>query len=598
MRIAEVRSTSLSNGITRQMLTRSNQTSEPRLRGVIKSTPQKIQGAIVNQRPGTIIDEDGLFRKFWLPYNRFTIFKAGDQVSFIPAHDNRGAIATDVTHSTGGLKIIVPGIVKVRNKLPDRVLPIDITKKAMHEISLWKHEAKNEDIPRYFWRFPEYSEIVSGHKCFVIGRKGTGKSAVASYISSADNYRQQTKFVSLQSLPTNELYAEADLGFSRQSQYITLWKFMIYAILLEMQVKRATCEPDVAKQVRKMFPNHDSIEMTANATKNTGRVIKLSAFGIGFEAGLSGTILKNPVPLRDRMSALENFVIRNLDTSTYFLLFDELQEGYDSTIDRSSKYWSLISGLFRAILEVRSILTGAGKNVLPVAFLRDDIFNNILDSDKNKWLDFSTKLDWHTYNLAHLTGFRLWRAIDESYQWSDLPRVWKEFSDIAFAPIGGELDPLKYILRFTSHRPRDVIKFIQLCADRCNKENHFRITKATLLGVENSYSDYFKGEIIDEIHVALPEIHAIFDIFQQIGKPHIRRSEFDAAYTSKLAGDPRFKNPEHVLRILFEYSVIGQITGDKTREIFKYKNPNHSFKDLDSRTCILHRGLFRSVGVV
>ena len=59
---------------------------------------------------------------------------------------------------------------------------------AFKEISKWKLEAKLEDTDRYFYVTPEVESILEGEKSYVIGRKGTGKTAIASYLKKNNGY--------------------------------------------------------------------------------------------------------------------------------------------------------------------------------------------------------------------------------------------------------------------------------------------------------------------------------------------------------------------------------------------------------------------------
>lgn len=48
------------------------------------------------------------------------------------------------------------------------------------EISGWKLDAKLEDNDRYFYLAPDVESLLRGERAYVIGRKGTGKTAIAS----------------------------------------------------------------------------------------------------------------------------------------------------------------------------------------------------------------------------------------------------------------------------------------------------------------------------------------------------------------------------------------------------------------------------------
>lgn len=91
----------------------------------------------------------------------------------------------------------------------------------------WKLEAKQEDNLRYFFHVKEAEKVLSGEKFYVIGRKGSGKSAISQYIlnlcknSGTTGYRIFTEQLSFKNFPFNELYALQNGKYTKPNQYIT-----------------------------------------------------------------------------------------------------------------------------------------------------------------------------------------------------------------------------------------------------------------------------------------------------------------------------------------------------------------------------------------
>lgn len=63
----------------------------------------------------------------------------------------------------------------------------------------WKLEAKQEDNMRYFFHVKEAAKVLSGEKFYVVGRKGSGKSAISQYILNLCNENAATGYKFLQS---------------------------------------------------------------------------------------------------------------------------------------------------------------------------------------------------------------------------------------------------------------------------------------------------------------------------------------------------------------------------------------------------------------
>ena len=58
----------------------------------------------------------------------------------------------------------------------------------------WKLEAKQEDNLRYFFHVKEAEKVLSGEKFYVVGRKGSGKSAISQYILNLCNENMLTGY--------------------------------------------------------------------------------------------------------------------------------------------------------------------------------------------------------------------------------------------------------------------------------------------------------------------------------------------------------------------------------------------------------------------
>ena len=72
-----------------------------------------------------------------------------------------------------------------------------------------------------------------------------------------------------------------------------------------------------------------------------------------------------------------------------------------------------MTSLFKAVQDVKNIFKDRSKyRIFPVIFLRDDIYEIILDADKNKWNDFKIELNWDTDKIQRLVAFRITRALD------------------------------------------------------------------------------------------------------------------------------------------------------------------------------------------
>ena len=120
--------------------------------------------------------------------------------------------------------------------------------KLLNEIAIWKLEAKSENSSRYFYHLNEANEILQGKKNYVIGRKGTGKTAISEHITKIGNGKNGvfTEKLTFKNFPFNELYDLNDKKYTLPNQYITLWRYLIYSFICRMMLKN----PNINSEVR------------------------------------------------------------------------------------------------------------------------------------------------------------------------------------------------------------------------------------------------------------------------------------------------------------------------------------------------------------
>jgi hypothetical protein len=99
----------------------------------------------------------------------------------------------------------------------------------LRSISRWKLEAADENSSRYFYKMPNVDEVENGELCYVIGRKGAGKTAIAEHLRDKVDYNVFVRSLSFKNFPFNDLYKLEDASYTSPSQYTTIWKFVIYS---------------------------------------------------------------------------------------------------------------------------------------------------------------------------------------------------------------------------------------------------------------------------------------------------------------------------------------------------------------------------------
>ena len=464
----------------------------------------------------------------------------------------------------------------------------------------WKLDAKTENSHRYFYHVKEVGRIASGNRSYVIGRKGTGKTAISEYLAGLTDPQIFSEKLSFKHFPFNDLYNLKNSGYTAPNQYITLWKYIIYSHVCKMMARNEAIPAEVQVPLKQLYAPEPVDSLQRWIKKWTANDFSLQVLGTGGKVGLKERSVTDS--WITRVDVLESVIARYLDDSRYYVIFDELDEDYKNIVDKNQyeNYTHLLTGLFKAVQDIKSVFRDGHIKVYPVIFLRDDIYSIITDADKTKWDDFKIELDWNRSTIRDLLTFRISRAIDANGPTLSSVAAWNTlFID---QPVrmghmqGSSMSIFDFIARSTHLRPRDFTKYIQLCAESTRDHDH-RISAATVRKIDKSFSSYLKRELIDEIHGVIPDIPDVLDVLSQIRKQTFTEREFRAIFERKhREGSIKEGDPAFVLRIMFLFSIIGNQPRQVNQTVFRYLNRDAELNFQEN--FVVHRGLLKALQIL
>lgn len=467
------------------------------------------------------------------------------------------------------------------------------------EVAEWKLEAKNEDNLRYFYHVKELASIESGRRSYVIGRKGSGKTAISEYLGSIHDHETFAAKLTFKNFPFNALYSLKNETFASPNQYITLWKYLIYSTICQMMLKNQNIAASEREKLEFVFGD-DNLTLDRRISKWTAREFQVAALSFNVKIG-RGSDEKPEAPWIERATILEDFILGNIDTARYYIIFDELDEDYRGVaeVKKFEEYTSLITSLFKAVQDIKSRFKDNKYRVMPVIFLRDDIYEILQDSDKNKWNDFRIELNWDETKARDLVAFRISRALDPASS-KPLPfdEAWTKLIGTATMGYGthkkNSMDSFSYIARSTYLRPRDFVKFLQECASRAAEAPEGKVSAEIIRAVDTAFSNYLRDELKDELFSIVPQINEIFDTLTYVGKWNLNYSDFSLAYRKLHSENASATEINFIVQILFLFSVIGTAL-NHDHFVFKYvaKDAQMNYKN----RIIVHRGLFKSLQI-
>lgn len=466
----------------------------------------------------------------------------------------------------------------------------------------WNVEAKMEDS-KYFYLYKEVHAILNNRKCYVIGRKGTGKSAICKYITSIKEYNLFSTKLSFQSFPYNVIYGLEDSKYTHPNQYITIWKYIIYSHILKMMIKNQSVDPKVRAELEKIYPPSDAKQLSREVSEWTSVEFGAQVLGNGGTLKLDKSSKQRTSGWIDYVNVMEDIIKDFSGNAKYYIVFDELDDDYkDITKDNQfQNYIELLTSLFKAVQDIRSLFSkDSGFHIMPVIFLRDDIYAHIKDNDKNKWADLSITLDWNAEKLKSLLAYRI--SMDDPMRPKN-PSFEKEWNliftkDMIHTGFSKKklLHTFDYMANSTLLRPRDFIKFIKACCEDA-VDSMKLISTDVLHNVDRAFSNYLKSEFRDELFPILPDIDKIFDVMSYQRQWIFSPSDFKDAYSKEMQlGNIMEQNVDKVLETLYNFSVIGvENKNVKSKHYFKYINTNMAYNRYEN--IVIHRGLFKALGI-
>jgi Cdc6-like AAA superfamily ATPase len=467
-------------------------------------------------------------------------------------------------------------------------------------INNWSVEAKKEDRA-YFYNIQEVNVIAEGRKTFIIGRKGSGKTAIAQHLleMEQDKYDIFTEKLSFKNFPFNILYSlENQKDYTSPNQYISIWKYLIYSYICKKMINNENIDAGVRNKLTKLYGDSSMKSLNRLIEKWTSKSFGAEVLGIGFNYERE----KQPPECTwiDTIDILEQVILEYCDDSKYFIIFDELDEDYkDFTSEaESNNYMSMLTSLFKAVQDIRNTFDRVGKKIYPIIFLRSDIYTRLKDSDKNKWNESIIYLEWDSNRIKRMLAHRLCVAFEVADV--DFDTIWYKLFVRKSVKMGNrqarEMETFTYIERSTEMRPRDFIQYVKECVTIAKERAEIPITPLTVKDADDNFSEYLKGETIDEIFAVLPEINEILGLLSTIRKQSFKFDIFELEYNKLVkSGAVPKRDVKQILLILFDTGVIGNQPTMRGQAIFRFstKSPRFNFNE----TMMVHRGLYKALQI-
>jgi hypothetical protein len=421
-------------------------------------------------------------------------------------------------------------------------------------------------LSEYFIETPTYRMALSGEKRFIIGRKGAGKSAICQQLQKQ---LPQTGALCIPVAPQRIQFTALKLGLRDLARWghesdTLLQRVWYYGLLCEtafalIRLSKKQHDSDFAKITAFVEKHYNYTEPNAFARllKTTSLFLQQLELGIGPLSVRRPDRLIDPIAVETELDNLRfpiaSFIARNLSQGVYILI-DNLDEGWDNSAEANA----FVRGLLLAIYEICQ----PNIPVRIIVFLRSDMYDCVTRQFQHidKYRQFQEHIYWGRKEIMDLVAQRI-RVNLKVRKPANAAEVWgmvfDEKTDSTKVP--------QYIIDRSLLRPREVLQFCRLAAEKADQRGHLKVTFEDISDSEREYSRWKIDDLSNEFLFAYPGLKdkILQRFFGGLVRfaPHQLKEVLEEALTdprdgSKLEWMENLLNVEDLIQILYDIGFL------------------------------------------
>lgn len=460
----------------------------------------------------------------------------------------------------------------------------------------YRQKSQKQFLSQIFFRDDLLDNVLDDRTFFLLGEKGTGKTAYATFLSNSDYRNTISVIKAIIETDYRKFINLKNKDLLQISDYNDIWRVIILLMITHHIIKG---EKNSILSFNKFKLLKDAIDEFYSNAFNP----ELS-YAIEFieKSDISASLLAKYAQLQSNSSDQTKTSTQQFQMNLIYLR-KRFEEGISSLkLDRNhiifidgidirpqgleyKEYLACIKGLAQAVWSINSdflcnIKDSRGR-IKVVLLCRPDIFGSLgLQNSNAKVRDNSVYLDWRTTYGVYRTS-RIFQLIDgilgkqqaNGDEYAETGLAWDYYFpyEIDNMLVTEKRDnPFIGLLRYSLYRPRDIISYLLLMQDfiKLHQENKSFFSDNAFKGCQQVYSDYLLGEIKDQVDFyysdySFDDITLFFSFLG--GKNHF-------SYDNFLSIWPRYKQvaerrtvpigemiqgPEECLQFLYNLNIIG-----------------------------------------
>lgn len=433
-------------------------------------------------------------------------------------------------------------------------------------------DEKRGFLSKVFLKTAIYHRAKNSFRELVIGRKGSGKSAICLMLRNAlQSEGIKAVLVTPDSLSQYRIQQLKVGSINKDESYVLSWKYVLLVSIAKGILQQALKPKpkqlrENLRKIRDFLVHNDEIEghILDRISRKVGLFSRFSISAFGVEGAVETRQLEGP---DDAASEIEKFqrvlgeLLAKVDGIRIALLIDKVDDVWNQTEESEM----MIIGLLKAVHALNASL----ENILLLVFLRSDIYDTLKFSDSDKLHSLEERLRWAEDDLKRLIAIR--GKVSANLTEDNVDLLW----DVIFeSRVKGE-SSFEYMVQRTLRRPRDLIQFCNNALTEAQDNNHNMITAEDILKAERLYSNWKLKDLTSEYAIQYPYLEELLGLFQAFSSEFIQEQFDEKLQEAKKIlteyPDLQTASTAKILQILF---IIGFLGARKDGDaVFVYDDP-------------------------
>jgi hypothetical protein len=463
-----------------------------------------------------------------------------------------------------------------------------------------------------FQDHPAYTAAKGHERFLVIGRKGSGKTAIFKRFITERDPGLFAYGHTFDDYPWHYHDLQASAGVPEERRYIHSWRYLILMSLAKILLNVDQSQPWAEGAPFDAISDLESFVVDSYGSRDPDLTQlfvpdKRLRFKGGIKTGVvtldaeSVVVRELPLHVQEVNRNVQSAVLAALNPAhDYYVCFDQLDLGFTVT---DPEYAQRLTGLILAANDLRTAALDAEKRLTVVIFLRDDIYELLHFEDKNKITEARlVHVEWDkpggSLTLRNLMERRFGEVGGLQ---GDIP--WENVFDES-REMPGRQTKYAHICDRTFLRPRDMIKFCNEILGAYRRQERPEdagpiFDNSDVIAARPEYSAYLLRELDDEIAKHVPQYREYLEVVKRVGSIQFSPDRFREEWQERAALQD--VDPLKALEELFEFSVVGYLKsgggGGGSKYVWRYQDPGARF-DPAAETFRVHAGFKEALDLV